>query len=433
MTTPVLGPPGAIGPQSFGLNDAGQIVGSFLDSAVVGHGFLQNPDGTTVIIDFPGASRTEARGINNSGQIVGKFNDMAFRSHGFLRNVDGSFVQLDMPFATTLVTEANGINDAGQIVGSFNDGTKTHGFSRTPEGTFTSFDVPGAIQVSNLGIDSHGNTVGFFVDAKNVGHGFVQRPGATLTVIDLTGAVNTSVGGINDSGQIVGAYFDGSQSHGFAMAGPVTTSGPLTGFTVLDDPRVFPGGNSGAAAINNLGAIVGTSQVFDFEGGFLATLAGVQLCSAATPFPCKPCSRNFTPGATRVIFPNAHMWLSNSWTSAQSYYRARSCSSDLSTCIANFEGLIDASWVNPVTRRTVPACQVQNADSDTYRPLPYPAPPRTLHDANSCFVDRATMPNFAVTTFFPNFGSLGSCSALPVASVCGFTTHRPVPDDDNDD
>ena len=66
-------------------------------------------------IDVPGAFYTAATGINDAGQIVGSFVDST-GIHGFLYT-GGSFTQIDVPGA--FATQAFGINDAGQIVGYF--------------------------------------------------------------------------------------------------------------------------------------------------------------------------------------------------------------------------------------------------------------------------------------------------------------------------
>ncbi|HYM91868.1 MAG TPA: hypothetical protein VEW91_09580 [bacterium] len=76
-------------------------------------------------IDAPGATRTWASGINDAGQIVGSFNN-----HGYLRTSWGAFTTFDVPGATD--TGAEGINNAGQIVGTFVAGDKNHGYVATP-------------------------------------------------------------------------------------------------------------------------------------------------------------------------------------------------------------------------------------------------------------------------------------------------------------
>src|SRR5262249_32271602 len=60
-----------------GINDSGVLVGYFLDSLGVTHGFLD--DGVTfTTIDVPGAANfTQVNGINNAGALVGDFVDPA--------------------------------------------------------------------------------------------------------------------------------------------------------------------------------------------------------------------------------------------------------------------------------------------------------------------------------------------------------------------
>jgi len=79
-------------------------------------------------LDVPGATGgTFAQGINDAGQIVGSFGNST-GGHGFL-DTGGSFTQLDVPGGG--FTQAFGINGAAQIVGAFNNSTGTHGFLAT--------------------------------------------------------------------------------------------------------------------------------------------------------------------------------------------------------------------------------------------------------------------------------------------------------------
>src|SRR5690348_7005421 len=64
----------------------------------------------------PGATGALAYGINNAGQIVGSFDNRTGPTHGFLYS-GGNFTQIDVP--GSLFTDVYGINNAGQIVGSF--------------------------------------------------------------------------------------------------------------------------------------------------------------------------------------------------------------------------------------------------------------------------------------------------------------------------
>ncbi|MGP0105015.1 cadherin-like domain-containing protein [Rhodoblastus sp.] len=118
--------------RALGINDAGQIVGFYTDSAENFHGFL-DVGGTFTTIDDPLAGTaanegTFATGINASGQIVGYYDDANGVGHGFIDN-GGSFTTIDDPNATIGTTAVQGINDAGQIVGSYEDGEGAHGFT----------------------------------------------------------------------------------------------------------------------------------------------------------------------------------------------------------------------------------------------------------------------------------------------------------------
>ena len=124
------------------------------------HGFLVS-GGTFTQIDVPGAIGTEVRGINDAGQIVGTFYNSTGPRHGFLDS-GGIFTRIDMPGADW--TEAYGINDAGQVVGNFQSKSPTHGFLDSG-GTFTQIDVPGAQVTLAYGINDAGQIVGTFYNS----------------------------------------------------------------------------------------------------------------------------------------------------------------------------------------------------------------------------------------------------------------------------
>jgi hypothetical protein len=66
-----------------------------------------------IAIDYPGATRTSADGINDSGQIVGSYFDNS-TTHSFLKD-GANYMPVDYPGATYTLT--TGINDRGEIVG----------------------------------------------------------------------------------------------------------------------------------------------------------------------------------------------------------------------------------------------------------------------------------------------------------------------------
>jgi hypothetical protein len=76
-------------------------------------------------IDVPWADpgNTDPYGINDAGQISGTYYDGSY--HGFLYS-HGTYTPLNVPGA--VATYATDINDQGQIVGYYSDASGTHAF-----------------------------------------------------------------------------------------------------------------------------------------------------------------------------------------------------------------------------------------------------------------------------------------------------------------
>jgi hypothetical protein len=110
--------------QATDVNNAGIVSGFFGSS-----GFLLNA-GVLTTVNFPGAMSTQALGLNNKGDVVGDFVDSMGVMHGFV--FDGTnYTEVDAPNSTS--TTINGINDKGQIVGFFTDANQnTIGFVGDP-------------------------------------------------------------------------------------------------------------------------------------------------------------------------------------------------------------------------------------------------------------------------------------------------------------
>jgi hypothetical protein len=96
------------------------------------HGFLLS-HGQYTTIDDPNGLNSVVTGINDRGQIVGSYGDSSGAVHGFLLS-HGQYTTIDDPnaFSSTFV---HGINDSGQIVGVYDDARGfgfSHGFTATP-------------------------------------------------------------------------------------------------------------------------------------------------------------------------------------------------------------------------------------------------------------------------------------------------------------
>jgi probable HAF family extracellular repeat protein len=204
--------PETLGSVTLGLNSLGQIVGTYggFDGAV--HGFLDT-HGTLVNIDHPLAqpSATVPYEVNDAGEVVGYFVDARNNFHGFSTYDGVTFNTVDFPGAGTTPF---GLNNAGDIVGQWVDAQfKGHGFL-LHGGQFTSFDFPLAADTQPFGINDGGQIAGSFTDANGRLHGFIYAS-STFYQVDVAGAEQTELTRIKNNGDITGDYFDLShERHG---------------------------------------------------------------------------------------------------------------------------------------------------------------------------------------------------------------------------
>jgi uncharacterized protein (TIGR03437 family) len=243
--------PGATSTAAASINNSGWIVGSFVmagtvtgDVSIPGtHGFRLAPDGTLTIIDAPGAKSTVVLQINNSGLIVGEYVDDAI-SHGFLLAPDGkTFTSFDTGFGDT---EPYGMNDNGDVVGRIyvEAGSQRQGWLRSASGVFTFFRDPLGNETAAVAIDNAGQIVGYYISTTPLPHAFLRSPdGSSYTTLETPGTSSSTAVGINNSGEIVGAF-----GGGYDVRNPDGTF----------DSIAVPGTSSAASAINDAGQIVGS-------------------------------------------------------------------------------------------------------------------------------------------------------------------------------
>jgi uncharacterized membrane protein len=205
--------PGATSTAAWDINDAGEIAGSYIAGGAT-HAFVLS-DGTFTTFDFPGSTRTMPRGISDSGAIVGEYTASGVL-HGFLL-AGGEFTTIDVPGAT-FTSYASEINNAGEIVGRFDIPGTNSGFVLSG-GTFAEIVVPGTTSSAALGINDSGQIVGGYT-AGGIRHGYLLNEG-DYTPFDVPDSTFTTPRKINDSGLIVGGYGSGGTTHGF-----ITTAEP---------------------------------------------------------------------------------------------------------------------------------------------------------------------------------------------------------------
>ena len=240
---------------------------------------------TPTTIHYPGSTSTAARGLNNSGEIVGTYactasctnpvtgETITAGTHGFLLQ-DGIYTRIDVPGGTSTI--ARGISEQGAIVGHYNVGSVTHGFEYV-DGNYVHpidvpadlFDHPGSTLRDTLliRISPQGDVVGCFHEdniAMTTMHGWLWRNG-TFTVLP-----DTMNNGIAPTGEVVGYYASSGVSYvavNNAIADTFTFDGNL--FTLAYDvnPRGDIVGVYGVNQANTVGSPVSPR-------GFLRTKDG---------------------------------------------------------------------------------------------------------------------------------------------------------------
>jgi uncharacterized membrane protein len=232
--------PGARFTYANGINNIGQLVGTYRIQVSVGPNAVQDFDHGLLIsaghltgFDYPGAYSTAAAGINDASQIVGSYVEIistwpGFRYRGFIK--DGEiFTSIDYPGA--LFTFVTGINNRGQIVGSYQDRYGyLHGFLKNGD-TFTAFDVPGADTLPS-GINSLGQIVGDYsprpvvptINTLIIGINGLGLPRGTAT--SLVTKLHDAIAAFN-TGEVVTACRDMEAfiSHVQALSGKKLTLG----------------------------------------------------------------------------------------------------------------------------------------------------------------------------------------------------------------
>lgn len=248
-----LGTLGGTISSAFGINDAGQVVGtSTLPGDTESHAVLF--DGSD-LLDLGTLGGTGAAGfdINIKGQIVGTSSLPGNQvRHAFLH--DGSAV-IDLGTLGGENSYAYAINDYGQVVG----------FSYLKDFSGRGFLYDGAtmIDLSTLG------ATGYAYDINNDGHIVGQGPqnhaflfdGTAMTDLGTLGGTKSIATAINDNGWVVGLSdsYDGIYDidHAFlydgsAMIDLATPNGDNLGISLAND-------------INNSRQIVGKSTTDGFE------------------------------------------------------------------------------------------------------------------------------------------------------------------------
>ena len=202
-----------------GINDFGEIVGyTEATSATTTAQAFVLVNGKYIKFSFTGATGTEAFGINNHGEIVGTYADTV-GSHGFVVHLncrDQNATKVPNPLigfksinAPNVVggTSATGINDRHEIVGRLTKiASGLAGFQGFLDeaGTFTFFSN-GALFIYPTAISNDGAIVGSTASPLSFGTGFEYDAGVFTSILIPAGQsfTNTQAVSINRKGEVL--------------------------------------------------------------------------------------------------------------------------------------------------------------------------------------------------------------------------------------
>jgi hypothetical protein len=216
-TSAVLSYPGS---ELLDINDRGEMVGAYTGADGKAHGYLRSR-GRYTRIDVAGAAETVPFGLNNLGEVSGTYLDVTGLPHGFWQDRHGHITTVDIPgvFATSVLD----INDQGVLVGTaFGSPATSQGFLRDRRGRVTTFAVPAApSRTAASGINNQLQVVGQYTTADGTTHGFRRSQRGHFTTIDVPGAGPfTSPVHTNSRNQVVGTY----QPLGAASPAPTSST-----------------------------------------------------------------------------------------------------------------------------------------------------------------------------------------------------------------
>jgi hypothetical protein len=190
---------------AYGINNSCAVAGWCIGTSGTEIGFTW-ANGKFVDVNVPNALGTEPTGINDNGDVVGLYIDSAGAEHGFLKKSGGKFQTIDVPGETSAAAWA--INNAGQItVYAVNSNGGFDAFLYNGK-TFKNINDPKAGPTGTVvhAVNNKGDIDGTYYDTAGDVHGWLLHGGQYFDVNDPNGASDTRADGLNDTLEIVGRY-----------------------------------------------------------------------------------------------------------------------------------------------------------------------------------------------------------------------------------
>jgi len=255
----------ALETDTYGVNNAGVIVGDYVDSKSVQHGMILAGKKLTTVDNkacsaISGLGGISFYGVNSLGAVAGWCtSSKTGLDTGFVYS-KGKFTPVNFPKSNG--TQATGINDKGEVVGLYLDSANlTHGFSKI--GTkYTSISVKGGTNTVAWGVNNAGQITVYTTNSAGTFDSYLMT-GTKLKKIDNPGAgtTGTIVHTPSNVGDIDGTYYD--------------TAGTEKGWLLHKGKYydvVDTGGVTRADGLNDKSVLVGRYGSGSFGGtGFKAT------------------------------------------------------------------------------------------------------------------------------------------------------------------
>jgi uncharacterized membrane protein len=256
---------GAVATNSGGINNKNVIVGQYVDSGLIGHGFILNGTKLTTLDDPKGKAGTTGASnlaLNGPIAVVGTYISSATGgSVGFLYK-NGKFTDIPGP-AGSLGTTANAINDHGDITGQYIDSSQVFHAYVLKGKKYTKLDPPGASAPAGNGINNKGDVViadvgnppnyqAYLYTAKTKKFKKINVPGETGSfVTDLNTTDDVTYQGIDSSGNSDGVLRRGGKYYKFSY-----NKNPTTYAGCINDHNVIVGGYATTSGGNIHGLLV---------------------------------------------------------------------------------------------------------------------------------------------------------------------------------
>jgi hypothetical protein len=221
QTTPVPIPIAHETSIAYDVNARREVAGNYFPEGIGSTAFFFSPRDGFRTLSVPGSRDTSAFGVNNRGQVVGSYGDGRLM-HGFVWSGTSGFTTVDAPDAEE--TTLTDISERGVVVGFYrtvrDDPMTLQGFT-IADGRITLLDNPWGFPVTiPEGIAEDGTIVGYYMRPLPPGdpgpvplHGFVLR-GGVWSKLDLPNATGTAALGISPDGTTIvgfGLHADGQR------------------------------------------------------------------------------------------------------------------------------------------------------------------------------------------------------------------------------